>query len=108
MPKSHKEQEMSKKEHGMGIDEAEKTISDFLHKKLSRDSKIIRLEKTEKGWVGDAEVFEDSAFIKSLGLATKVKDRNFYEVLLNNELDVVGYRLKKENAKEEASGDKNG
>ena len=98
---------MSKKEHGLGIDEAGKTISDFLFKKLGRDSKIIRLEKTEKGWVGDAEIFEDSAFIKSLGLATKVKDRNIYEILLSSELEVVGYRLKKENAKDESSGDKN-
>jgi hypothetical protein len=101
MPESHKEQEMS-------IDKAGKTINDFLNKKLGRDSKIIRLEKTEKGWLGDAEVFEDSSFIKSLGLATKVQDRNIYELLLDNDLEVVGYILKKENAKDEASGDKNG
>ena len=92
----------------MSIDKADKTICDFLHKKLGRDAKIVRLVKTEKGWLGDAEVFEDSSFIKSLGLATKVQDRNIYEILLDNELEVVGYRLKKENAKDEASGDKNG
>ena len=92
----------------MSIDKADKTITDYLKKKLGRDAKIIRLVKTEKGWTGDAEVFEDSAFIKSLGLSTKVQDRNIYEILLNNELEVVGYKLKKGNAEEEPAGDKNG
>ncbi len=91
----------------MSIEKAGKTINDFLNKKLGREAKIIRLEKTDKGWIGEAEIFEDSAFIKSLGLATKVQDRNIYEVLLSNELEVVGYRLKKENAEDAASGDKN-
>ncbi len=91
----------------MSIEKAEKTISDFLKKKLGRDAKIIRLEKIEKGWIGDAEVFEDSAFIKSLGLPARVQDRNLYAVSLNNELGVVGYKLKKENDEDEASGSKN-
>jgi len=92
----------------MSIDKADKTISDYLKKKLGRDAKIIRLKKTESGWIGDAEVFEDSAFIKSLGLATKVQDRNIYVISLNNEFEVVGYKLKKENAEDDASGDNNG
>jgi hypothetical protein len=104
---------MSKKEQETSIDKAGEMITGFLNKKLGRDAKITRLEKTEKGWIGDAEVFEDSSFIKSLGLATKVQDRNIYEVLLSNELEVLGYKLKKENAGKEnaggeAPGDKNG
>ena len=91
----------------MSIEKAEKTISDFLKKKLGRDAKIIRLEKIEKGWIGDAEVIEDSAFKKSLGLPDRVQDRNLYAVSLNNELGVVGYTLKKENDEDEASGSKN-
>ncbi|MCX7003896.1 MAG: hypothetical protein NTV22_11560 [bacterium] len=99
---------MSKHEQSISIDDAEKTICDFLHKKLGRDAKITRLEKTEQGWIGVAEVFEESSFIKSLGLATKVQDKNIYQVTLNNALEVVGYKLKKENVDDEALGDKNG
>jgi len=99
---------MSKNEQSMSIDDAETTISTFLHKKLGREPKITRLEKTEQGWIGVAEVFEESSFIKSLGLATKVQDKNIYQVTLNSALDVVGYKLKKENVEDEALGDKNG
>jgi hypothetical protein len=100
MPEGRKVQEMS-------IEKAEKTISDFLKKKLGRDAKIIRLEKTDKGWIGNAEVFEDSSFIKSLGLPARVQDRNIYAVSLDNELGVVGYKLKKDDDEDDASGDKN-
>lgn len=98
---------MSKNEQKMSIDKAGEAINDFLKKKLGRDSKIIRLEKTESGWIGDAEVFEDSSFIKSLGLATKVQDRNIYEVLLSNELEVVAYKLKKGDAEDESARSNN-
>ena len=91
------------------IEGAKKTVTEFLRKTLSvKDVTVIKVSRTGEGWESEAEVFEASAFIKSLGLSTKVQDRNIYEILLNNELEVVGYKLKKGNAEEEPAGDKNG
>jgi hypothetical protein len=61
----------------MKIEEVGKAIKDFLKEVLDKDSKVIKIEKSQEGWIGKAEVFEESAFIKSLGLPTKVQDRIF-------------------------------
>ncbi len=46
-------------------------------------------------------MYEESSFIKSLGLATKVQDRNIYAIELNDNLEVVSYSRKDLIAKEE-------
>ena len=80
----------------MSIIKAGNKIKEFLEENLGRQAKIIKLAKTENGWTGDAEVFEDSAFIKSLGLPAKVQDRNIYEVILTEALEVVAFKQKKD------------
>ena len=79
------------------IEEAKKAVAEFLKKTLSvKDVKVIKAAKAGDGWESEAEVYEESSFIKSLGLATRVQDRNFYEVKLNDRLEVESYGRKGE------------
>lgn len=77
------------------IEEARKAVSEFLKKTLNvKDVKVIKAAKAGDGWESEAEVYEESSFIKSLGLPTRVQDRNIYEVKLNDNLDVESYERK--------------
>ena len=77
------------------IEDAKKTVIEFLKKTLSvKDVTVIRVSKSGDSWESEAEVFEASSFIKSLGLSTKVQDRNIYEVKLNSALEVEAYGRK--------------
>ena len=77
------------------IEGAKKEVMEFLKKTLNvKDVTVIKVTKTGEGWESEAEVFEASSFIKSLGLSTKVQDRNIYVVKLNGDLDVESYERK--------------
>jgi hypothetical protein len=74
------------------IEKASKAARDFLSKTLNvSDLKIIKSRNINNKWVLEAEVFEESSFIKSLGLPTKVKDRNIYSVCLKDNFEVEYY-----------------
>jgi hypothetical protein len=76
------------------IDAVRKIVSDFLKKTLNvKDAKVIKAAKAGDGWDVDAEVYEESSFMRSLGLATKVQDRNIYAVKLDDNLEVQSYEL---------------
>ena len=85
----------------MKIEEVGKAIKDFLKKTIDKDSNVIKIAKAEDGWTGEAEVYEESSFVKSLGLATRVQDRNIYEIELNADLEVTSYARKGTVTKEE-------
>ena len=55
---------------------------------------FCKAAKAGDGWESEAEVYEESSFIKSLGLSTKVQDRNIYAVKLSSALDVESYERK--------------
>lgn len=77
------------------MEEARIAVSEFLKKSLNvKDVKVIKTAKVSDGWEAEAEVYEESSFIKSLGLATRVQDRNIYAVKLNDSLEVESYRRK--------------
>lgn len=77
------------------IEEARKVSSEFLKKTLSvKDVKVIKVTKAGSGWETEAEVYEESSFIKSLGLASRVQDRNVYTVRLEDNLEVQSYERK--------------
>lgn len=85
----------------MRIEEVQKAIKDFLNSTLNtsaQNAKVIKITRFQDGWIGEAEVFEESAFIKSLGLPTRVQDRNIYEIKLTDSLEVLSYERKVENA----------
>lgn len=74
------------------IEEIDRVISDFLTKTLRVENdkvKIIKTSKDNSVWDAEAEVYEESSFIKALGLPTKVQDRNIYRVKVDNNLDVL-------------------
>ena len=85
----------------MKIEKIGEAIKFFLKKIQDKDSKVLKIVKSSDGWTGEAEVFEESSFIKSLGLATKVQDRNIYTVELADNLEVVSYSRKDLITKEE-------
>lgn len=77
------------------IEESKKAVSEFLKKTLNvKDVKVIKVIKVEDGWETEAEVYEESSFIKALGLPTRVQDRNIYAVKLNDTLKVESYERK--------------
>ncbi len=74
------------------IEQVGKTVSEFLKQTLNvKDVKVVKVIKADEGWETDAEVYEESSFIKALGLNTRVQDRNFYEVKLDDSLEVKSY-----------------
>jgi len=85
----------------MRIEEVREAIRDFFEKTFGRDAKVIKITKSQDGWVGEAEIYEESAFIKSLGLPTRVQDRNIYEIKLTDTLEVTSYAPKEEFVKTE-------
>ena len=77
--------------------EVRKAVSEFLKQTFNiKDVKVTKVTKADEGWETEAEVYEESSFIKALGLSTKVQDRNFYEVKLNDCLEVESYGRKGE------------
>ncbi|MEI6633066.1 MAG: hypothetical protein WCP22_04510 [Chlamydiota bacterium] len=79
------------------IQEAGKTVGDFLKKTLNaKEVTVIKVVRVSDGWETEAEVYEDSAFMKSIGLPVKVKDRNVYTVKLSADLEVQSYGRKGE------------
>ncbi|MEK7274699.1 MAG: hypothetical protein AAB110_05550 [Candidatus Desantisbacteria bacterium] len=77
------------------IEEAGNAVIEFLKKTLHvENTKVIKAIKAGGGWEIDAEVYEESSFIKSLGLSTRVQDRNIYTVRLDSSLEVESYQLK--------------
>lgn len=73
-------------------EEAGKKVAEFLRRTLNvKDVKVIKVAKVENGWETESEVYEESPFIKSLGLPTRVQDRNIYSVKLNKGSGVESY-----------------
>jgi alcohol dehydrogenase YqhD (iron-dependent ADH family) len=74
------------------IEEAKSIVVEFLQRALdAKDVKVIRATKVDDQWHIEAEVYEENSFLKSLGLPTRVQDRNIYEVKLNDNLEVESY-----------------
>jgi len=79
------------------IEKAGRAVSEFLKKTLDvKDVRVIKASKVGDGWETEAEVYEESSFIKSLGLPTRVQDRNVYTVRLDDNLEVQSYERKSE------------
>lgn len=75
-----------------GIEEAKSIVVEFLQKALdAKDVKVIGATKVDNEWHIEAEVYEENSFLKSLGLPTRVQDRNNYMVKLNDSVEVEFY-----------------
>jgi hypothetical protein len=77
------------------VEEAGKISSEFLKRTLNlKDVKVIKTARVDDGWEAEAEAYEESSFIKSLGLPTRVLDRNVYTVKLDDHLEVQYFERK--------------
>lgn len=77
------------------IGEVQKAAREFLKNALGvKEARVVKAGKINGGWEAEVEVYEESSFIKSLGLPTRVQDRNFYTVKLSEELEVESYERK--------------
>jgi hypothetical protein len=77
------------------IEEAGRISAEFLKNTLKlQDVKVIKASRDGDGWETEAEVYEESSFIKSLGLPTRVQDRNVYTVKLDEHLGVQSFERK--------------
>jgi hypothetical protein len=77
------------------IEDVGRAVNEFLKKTLEvKDVKVIKTARGSDNWEVEAEVYEESSFIKSLGLPTRVQDRNIYGVKLNDSLEVESYERK--------------
>jgi len=83
------------------IQDARKAVGEFLKKTLNaKDVKVVQVAKVGDGWETEAEVYEESSFIKALGLPTRVQDRNIYAAKLSNSLEVESYKRKGQSSEE--------
>jgi len=74
------------------IGEAGQAVVEFLKNTLHvQDVKVIKATKVDDGWEAEAEVYEENSFLKSVGLPTRVQDRNIYAVKLSDNLEVESY-----------------
>ena len=74
------------------VEEASRVSAQFLRSAINgKDVKVVRTTRLQDGWEAEAEVYEESAFIKSLGLPTRVMDRNIYRVKLDDHLEVQSF-----------------
>lgn len=74
------------------IEEAREAAAEFLKRALNvKEVRVIGVTKVDEGWDTDVEVYEENSFLKSLGLPTRVQDRNIYTVKLNDSLQVESY-----------------
>ncbi|MBI1938988.1 MAG: hypothetical protein HYS25_12825 [Ignavibacteriales bacterium] len=84
------------------IREVNYTVGEFLKSVLNaKEVKIIKVIQKSGGWETEAEVYEESSFIKALGLPTRVMDRNLYTVVLDQNLGIESYARKERVEQEE-------
>jgi len=77
------------------VEETRKAVVEFLKRTINvKDAQVVKVAKAGDGWETEVEVYEESSFIKALGLSTKVQDRNIYVVKLDANLEVQSYERK--------------
>ncbi|MEQ8548941.1 MAG: hypothetical protein RIC03_13580 [Cyclobacteriaceae bacterium] len=75
----------------MLIDKVNKVLSDFIKARLSPQFSITSIKKDGDNWEATADVFEDSAFIQTVGLKTNAKDKNTYAFQLDDKFELIGF-----------------
>jgi len=73
----------------MRIGEAGRVATEFLKETLQKKGAVVKMSKTPEGWEVHVEVIEPSEYIKALGIPVTVRERNLYEVKLDETLEVV-------------------
>lgn len=66
----------------------------FLRDMLGKEGDIIKADKTDKGWIVEVEVIEQSEYMKKIGIPKPVYDKNVYRVILDQNFELVSYERK--------------
>lgn len=66
----------------------------FLKEILGKEGDIIKATKSDTGWEVEIEVVEQSEYMKRIGIAKPVYDKNVYQVVLDQNFDLVSYERK--------------
>ena len=66
----------------------------FMKETLGKEGDVVKATKTDDGWEVEVEVVEQSEYMKRIGIAKPVYDRNVYRVLLDRNFDLVSYERK--------------
>jgi hypothetical protein len=81
----------------VNIEEVRRISAEFLKNTLNlKDVKVIKAARVGEDWEAEAEAYEESSFIKALGLPTRVMDRNVYTLKLDEHLEVQSFERKGE------------
>lgn len=82
------------------IQQVIKEIVDFFKETLDAEGTVVI--KTERandgGWLAEAEVIERSAHMRKIGLSKPIYDKNFYQINLDKNLNVISYARKSQNS----------
>jgi hypothetical protein len=74
------------------IETVSKTVTEFLQRILGTECvRVVGANKVGEAWEVEAEAFEESSFLKALGLPSRVRDKNLYKVKLNAAQEVESY-----------------
>ena len=66
----------------------------FMKEILGKEGDIVKAIKKDDGWEVEIEVVEQSEYMKRIGIAKPVYDKNVYRVLLDRNFDLVSYERK--------------
>ena len=66
----------------------------FLRDMLGKEGDIVKATKTKDGWEVEVEVIEQSEYMKKIGIAKPVYDKNAYRVVLDQNFELVSYERK--------------
>lgn len=63
----------------------------FLKETLGKEGNLIKATKKDDGWEVEIEVVEPSEYMKRIGIAKPVYDKNIYQVLLDRNFELISY-----------------
>ncbi len=66
----------------------------FLKEMLGKEGSLIKATKKDDGWEVEIEVVEQSEYMKRIGIAKPVYDKNVYRVVLDKNFELIAYDRK--------------
>lgn len=83
---------IEQKEKKFTVNDVKKYVDKFFESFFNaKPSRYLKIAREGEEWEVVAELYEESAFIKQLGINAQVKDRNTYSVILDKQLEVLSY-----------------
>ena len=66
----------------------------FIKEMVGKEGDVVKATKTKDGWEVAVEVIEQSEYMKKIGIQKPVYDKNVYQVVLDQNFDLVSYERK--------------